>query len=70
MHSVNTLIIIQTLYPFTHEKRYMWSLCQQIEIVPLGHIGTPQQETRDHDRHCEIVSDVKREIYNTDDVNR
>ena len=48
----------------------MWSLCQQIEIVPLGHIGTPQQETRDHDRHCEIISDVKREIYNTDDVNR
>ena len=35
---------------------------------PLGRIGAPQQMTRNYDRHCDVISDVKREMHNADDV--
>ena len=35
---------------------------------PLGRIGAPQQMTRNCDRHCDVINDVKREMHDADDV--
>ena len=64
---VNNSIISQAIcHKLTMENR--GSRCQRNLIILLGHIGAPQQMTRDRDRACNVMSYVKRTTYKADDV--